>query len=80
MAAQIMSTTTTPKGQGEAQHQDSAMNSTRLMEHVDATPLKMRSELREDAENPFDGSGPTTAEIERAVQFIQELHHGKVRG
>jgi hypothetical protein len=56
------------------------MNSTRLMEHVDATPLKMRSELREDAENPFDGSGPTTAEIERAVQFIQELHHGKVRG
>ncbi len=40
----------------------------------------MRESLNAAVDNAFDGSGPTTAEIERAVQFINNLHHGKASG
>lgn len=81
MVPQVMSTTPIPKDPGDAQPEDVAMDSAEFMERVDAALVAMLESLPPDAEeNPFDGSGPTTAEIERAVQAVQERHHGKDGG
>jgi hypothetical protein len=54
------------------------MDSAELMERVDAALVAMLRTLEADApENQFDASGPTTAEVERAIQAVQERHHGK---